>query len=128
MDIPRKIKDDPRWIQLTPKVRTNIGKLLQPYRTGQLVEYNNHFEYTTGKYVSCKGIIGSVAFEFWEKNDSPKKRHADMQRNLFITFYIMRIWDGRVPVVGEDNIVVTGTTDVAKFLFAKTLAVLCEPE
>lgn len=128
MDIPRHIKDDPKWKALTDKVRTNLGKILQPYRVGQLVEYGDHYDYRKGDFARLKGILNRVNFRFHEQNLSPKRRHNQMQRDLFVTFDILCIWDGVLPVTKNDLIEVSGTTDVNKFFFGKTLSVLCEPE
>lgn len=128
MEIPKYIKDDPKWKALTDKARTNLGKILQPYRAGQLVEYGNRFDYRKSVYVNHKGILNRIDFRFFEENLSLKQRHNQLKRNLFIVFDILCIWDGIIPVAKTDLIEVDGTTDVNKFFFTKTITILSEPE
>lgn len=69
MYIPKEIKEDPRWKALSPNTRTNAGKMLLPFRTGQLLQYS---------HTKHEGFLQGITFTF---------AHS----TLYMEFHLLRV-------------------------------------
>lgn len=108
MYIPAELKADPRWKSLTPKARTNVGKLIQPFRHGQLLEYGASYN---GRK---KGLLENLTFSFYEKGEQQGAggRRQEPGTYLTIILHIFAIFDGRQPTLKMETISIRGDTDL----------------